>query len=113
MYVADAFMSLLLDTWKKLQPRLAADPDELRARLARRRLGVMKRAPRAWCVTIRASDTRITPATSLLAPEERAWPKEKRRDGGGYGRHKVVVDSELLWRLCRPSLTLRGARGAR
>src|SRR5687767_673066 len=102
MYVADAFMSLLFNAWKKLQPQLAADPDELPNRLARRRLGVMRRPPRAWCITIRASDTRITPATAMVSPERKAWPKAARTDGGGYGRHDVVIDSALLRRLCAP-----------
>ena len=83
MYVADAFMSHLLDAWKKLQPQLALDPDELPNRLARRRLGVMRRPPRAWCVTIRASDTRLTPASAEIVPEGAAWPVNARIDGGG------------------------------
>lgn len=102
MYVADAFMSHLLEAWNRLQPRLAADPDELQARLARRRLGVMKRPPRAWCVTLRASDTRLTPATAEMAPEAAAWPQRARRDDGDYEPHDVRITSDLLRRLCAP-----------
>src|SRR5882672_4856268 len=53
---------LILEAWEKLGPRIMGDPEELARRLARRRMGILTRPVRAWCLAVRASDTRITPA---------------------------------------------------
>src|SRR5438445_11577186 len=51
----------LFEAFSEVWPRLLKDPDELRARLARRRSSEMSRSPRAWCMAVRASDRRIEP----------------------------------------------------
>src|SRR5687767_2560939 len=98
----DELLANIAAAWAMLQPALALDPDELPRRLARRRLGVMRRAPRAWCVTVRASDTRIHPASARCEPEGAAYPASARTDGLEPGEHRVTLDSPLLRRLCRP-----------
>ena len=46
---------LVLEAWQKLSPKIIADSDELNRRLARRRMKILTRPPRAWCLGIRAS----------------------------------------------------------
>jgi len=60
---------LILEAWEKLGPKIMADPDELARRLARRRMAILTRPVRAWCLAVRASDTRITPAHWIITPE--------------------------------------------
>src|SRR5438128_9206740 len=60
---------LILEAWEQLKPKILADPQELARRLARRRLAVLTRPVRAWCLAVRASDTRITPAHWVISPE--------------------------------------------
>src|SRR3954469_21069686 len=60
---------LILETWEKLGPKILNDPHELQKRLARRRTPTLTRPPRAWCIAIRASDRRITPAHWVIVPE--------------------------------------------
>ncbi|HEV8379069.1 MAG TPA: hypothetical protein VGP99_09480 [Tepidisphaeraceae bacterium] len=57
------------DAWVRLRKEILADPQELRRRLARRRMKSLTRPPRAWCVAIRASDRRITPMHWIITPE--------------------------------------------
>jgi len=57
------------EAWLRVRNEILTDPDELRRRLARRRMKSLTRPPRAWCVAIRASDRRITPAHWVIAPE--------------------------------------------
>src|SRR6266566_4449282 len=56
-------------TWLKLRKQILSDPLDLHRRLARRRLKTLTRPPRAWCIAIRASDRRITPAHWIITPE--------------------------------------------
>jgi hypothetical protein len=98
----DDLLASIADAWAKLELRLALDTDELHRRLARRRLKMMRRAPRAWCITVRASDTRIHPGSARCEPEDAAYPASLRTDGGEPGEHRVTIDSPLLRRLCRP-----------
>src|SRR2546423_13650399 len=60
---------LVLEAWEKLGPKIMQDPDELAKRLARRRLNILTRPIRPWCLALRASDTRITPAHWVIVPE--------------------------------------------
>ena len=59
----------ITNAWLKLRKQILSDPLELRRRLARRRLKTLTRPPRAWCIAIRASDRRITPAHWIITPE--------------------------------------------
>src|SRR5436190_21861271 len=59
----------IIDAWLKLRPQILSDPDQLHRRLARRRLKTLTQPPRAYCIAIRASDRRITPAHWVISPE--------------------------------------------
>src|SRR5262245_58524331 len=100
----DPFLSLLHTAWEKLQPTLARDPDELARRLARRHQGMMQRPRRAWCLAIRAADTRISPGTAACWPEVAAYPGNCYAPGllPQYGRHDVTVTAGLVRKLCAP-----------
>lgn len=52
--------------WARIRKILLRDPDELHRRLARRRLALMQRPPRAWCIALRASDRRIDDSTAII-----------------------------------------------
>src|SRR5688500_3517291 len=73
----DDIQRALAAAWTKIRPRLARDQDELRRRLLRRRQALLQTPPRAWCLALRANDTRIGDATrvrvdpaSLPAPHD-------------------------------------------
>ncbi|MBC7783382.1 MAG: hypothetical protein H7144_06035 [Burkholderiales bacterium] len=76
----------------QLWPGIRDDPEQLRLRLARRRLTVFTRPPRAWCIAIRAADRRIRLRTGArIHPELAAVNREP---------HTLLVDVPLLRRLC-------------
>src|SRR6266550_170510 len=87
---------LVLEAWEKLGPKIMADPDQLARRLARPR--------RAWCLAIRASDRRITPAHWVISPEHAmdlnhpAHPYEPIE-------HEVIIRPHALRKYCRPVRT--------
>src|SRR4051812_8697241 len=95
---------LVLEAWEKLGPKIMADPQELARRLARRRIGILTRPVRAWCIAVRASDRRITPmhwmiwpqhALDLNHPEHPYEPIE----------HEVTIQAYALRKFCRPVRT--------
>jgi DNA-binding CsgD family transcriptional regulator len=94
----DDLAEVLLEAWATVKPLLRRDRDELRARLARRRTAALVRPPRACCLAVRANDTRITPATAVIAPEDAAYPGHR----ADYAEHEVVLDAPLLRTICRP-----------
>lgn len=84
--------SVILDAWRRVELRLADDQPDLDRRLRRRRAET--RPPRAWCLAIRASDTRLpAPPNSW-----RAWfardPAER--------VDEVTLDRYDVRRLCAP-----------
>src|SRR4051812_9206461 len=92
---------LIFEAWEKLGGKIKGDPDEIRRRLARRRLPIMTRPIRAWCIGLRASDRRIyegnwilTPmhAMDLNHPEHPYEPIE----------HEVTIQPHGLRKFCRP-----------
>src|SRR5213082_997160 len=91
---------LVLEAWDKLGPAIMADSDELNRRLARRRMGILTRPPRAWCLAVRASDRRITAAHWVISPEHAmdfdhpAHPYEPIE-------HEVVIGPHALRKYCR------------
>src|SRR5687768_14646409 len=100
-------LELIHTAWnQRVKPLLEKDPDELARPLARRRSGMMRRPPRAWCLAIRASDQRINPATAACVPEEAAFHDSHLRRGyirdEECGRHEVTVTAKLLRKICRP-----------
>src|SRR3954469_399457 len=95
---------LILEAWEKLGPKIKADPHELRRRLARRRLLIMTRPVRAWCLALRASDRRITAARWLLAPEH-ALDLYHPEHPYEPIEHEVTIQASPLRRFCRPVQT--------
>src|SRR5688500_6534786 len=100
----DDIVDILCVAWRRVRDGLRGKPDEVRRRLKRGREVWKKRPPRAWCLAVRASDTRINPVTARCEPEWAAYPREcmpgeKRTK---YERHRVTLDVELLRELCRP-----------
>jgi len=98
----------LFDAWDRVRPRLLADADELRARLARGRARYADRPLRAWCLCVRANDTRINAATAICVPDDCDEPDPAT---GQYRPHRVTLDARLLGRICPPvRLTPPGQR---
>lgn len=59
----------LREAWERVGPLVMGDLGELKARLGRRRTGALMAPPRAWCLAVRASDTRIHPYSAAIVPE--------------------------------------------
>src|SRR5438552_233935 len=93
---------LILEAWQKLGPKIMADPEELGRRLARRRLAIMTRPPRAWCLAIRASDRRITPAHWVISPEH-AMDLDHPAHPYEPIEHEVIIRPHALRRYCTPA----------
>jgi len=87
------------DAWLRVGPQVMGGPGELARRRARLGSGALRRPPRAWCVVVRANDTRITPASAALVPSYGSEPDPV--DGRHYVHH-VTLDARLLRQLCQP-----------
>src|SRR5688500_16783585 len=96
--MVDDVTDLLLEAWRRVRQTLRDKPDEVARRLRRGRDMWMKRPPRAWCLAIRASDTRITPTTARCEPEDAAYPREAMppHTRTSYEPHRVTIDRALL-----------------
>lgn len=90
----------LIEAWQLIQPMFEKNPDELAQRLSRRRQPSLQRPPRAWCLAVRASDTRINPATAAIVPEH-ALRLDCHIRPYCFGEHEVTLDARLLRRLCQ------------
>lgn len=84
----------LREAWERVWPRLEREPAEAMKRWLRMRQALLRRPLRAWCLAVRASDTRIREYAGELyvdeGLEERAY------------RHPVLLTPEGLRRLCGP-----------
>ena len=101
----------LCDAWRRIQPKLKSDPDELLRRLARRRTPTLTRPPRAWCLAIRASDRRINPATAIIVPDDAMdLPNDVSMDR--YQLHTVMLNARLVRKLTNPVYIERGGEEA-
>ena len=89
------------DAWAKVGPMLRDDPDELKARLARRRSRMYLRPLRAFCLAVRASDLRINLARAIIVPEH-AMDLGSEWHPGRMIEHKVYLDKRVLREICRP-----------
>src|SRR4051812_19509148 len=85
---------LILETYLKLLPTLSES--DLRARLARRKTGALNRPPRPWCLSIRASDTRINNATAIVIPSQAIRSRTQPYP------HEVPINAKLIRPLCQP-----------
>src|SRR5712671_1685767 len=95
---------LVLEAWEKLGPGIMGDSDELAKRLARRRLKILTRPVRAWCLAIRASDRRITPAHWVISPEH-ALDLDHPEHPYEPIEHEVTIRPHALRKFCRPVRT--------
>src|SRR6267142_3136051 len=95
---------LILEAWEKLGPGIMGDPEELQRRLARRRSALLTRPPRAWCLCVRASDRRITPAHWILTPEH-AMDLDHPEHPYEPIEHEVIIRPHALRKFCRPVRT--------
>src|SRR3954469_13533065 len=95
---------LVLEAWEKLGPKIMADRHELARRLARRRMAIMTRPPRAFCLAIRASDRRITPAHWVISPEH-AMDLDHPAHPYEPIEHEVIIRPHALRKYCRPVRT--------
>src|SRR3954470_4949648 len=96
----ESIAELILEAWERVYPKLLADPIERARRIARRRLAVLNRPPRAWCLAIRASDTRL-PGWADCRPGHALrlnHPDHPYR----YDEHEVTLTARALRELCRP-----------
>src|SRR5258705_6825168 len=85
----------------KLRRKILSDPHELQKRLARRRSPPLPRPPRAWCLAIRASDRRITPAHWLITPDRALDPAHPEHPYEPI-EHEVTIQKHALRRFCGP-----------
>jgi hypothetical protein len=92
---------LILDAWKRLGPAILSNPKEVARRLARRHSATLTRPPRAWCLAVRASDTRIGVSNARIEPEYATDPNDPDHRGMVV-EHTLTLDAPLLRELCRP-----------
>src|SRR5882672_1632614 len=98
----------ITDAWVRVRRGILADPQELRRRLARRRMKSLTRPPRAWCIAVRASDRRITPAHWVIYPEH-AMDRDHPEHAYEPIEHEVTIQAHALRRYCRPVYIARPA----
>lgn len=91
----------MMGAWERVLPVLKRDPDELAARLARRRLGFMTQPWRAYCLAVKANDNRIHPYRALFDPEHALNVRDSRHVGYMV-EHTVMLDGPLVGWLTRP-----------
>src|SRR5215212_8080298 len=89
------------DTWLRLRGKILSDPAELQKRLARRRNKTLTQPPRAWCIAIRASDRRITPAHWVISPEH-AMDLNHPEHPYEPIEHEVTIRTHAIRRYCHP-----------
>src|SRR4051812_25302977 len=91
---------VIVEAWERIRPRVKGDREELERRLRRRRMAVLQRPMRAWCIALRASDRRITPAHWIIYPEH---AMELMHEEHPYERieHEVTIDARVLRKYCR------------
>src|SRR5258705_8109953 len=87
--------------WLGLRNKILSDPIELQRRLARRRMKSLTRPPRAWCIAVRASDRRITPAHWVIFPEH-AMELDHEEHPYEPIEHEVTIQTYALRKFCRP-----------
>src|SRR5213078_3393741 len=92
---------VIRQAWSRAREQILSDPDELQRRLARRRSKSLTRPPRAWCIAIRASDRRITPAHWVIVPEH-AMDLDHPAHPYEPIEHQVIIGTHAVQRYCTP-----------
>jgi hypothetical protein len=87
--------------WGVVWDKLREDPVEFRRRLRRRESVQFRRPLRAWCLSLRASDRRITDMYALIVPRH-ALTLHGEGHEGRYGEHEVILTDDLVKRVCDP-----------
>ena len=90
---------VMWEAWNRVWPRLKGDADELRARLARRRLKTYLRPMRATCLAVRANDVRINSWDAATVPDDACYPGRPDL----YREHRVYLDKRTLMKICAPA----------
>src|SRR5258706_11551511 len=90
------------EAWLRLSGEILSDPDELQRRLARRRMKCLTQPPRAWCIAIRASDRRITPAHWIITPDH-ALDLDHPEHPYEPIEHEVTIQKHAIRRYCNPA----------
>src|SRR5882672_11281203 len=90
----------ITETWVRVRKQILSDPDQLHRRLARRRMKTLMRPVRAWCIAIRASDRRITPAHWVITPEH-AMDLDHPEHPYEPIEHEVIIRPHALRKYCR------------
>lgn len=94
----DAIDALLEEAWLKLVERVREDPRELERRLQRSERVVAGRAIRAWCLCLRASDTRIRHGVTAFFHEKMAqWGEPHLVDLPGWGLRALMGPVWVGW----------------
>lgn len=89
----DDLDNALLDAWQTVSQQIRNNPTEARRRAARRFRPTLQRPIRCWCLTLRASDTRINPLTTC--PDDPQAVAQNRP-------HTVTLYTELIQQLNMP-----------
>src|SRR2546422_10710454 len=89
------------EAWLRVRKDILNDPRELQKRLARRRKKTLTQPPRAWCIAIRASDRRITPAHWIITPEH-AMDLNHPEHPYEPIEHEVTIQTHAIRRYCHP-----------
>ena len=102
----DDIQRALVAAWTKIRPRLERDAAGLRRRLLRRRAALLQSPPRAWCLAVRASDTRLSDETRVNRPDELSPPLHpssfRLHPSSPHSPHQLTLDSDDLRELCAP-----------
>src|SRR5882672_10702283 len=94
------------DAWLRIRQSILSDPQKLHRRLARRRMKSLTRPLRPWCLAIRASDRRITPAHWVIYPEH-AMDLDHPEHAYEPIEHEVTIQTHALRRYCHPVIIAR------
>src|SRR5258705_3133157 len=100
----DDVARLVMEAWEHLGQKILANRDQLARRLARRRSALLNRPPRAFCLAIRASDRRITPAHWVISPHH-AMDMDHPAHPYQPIEHEVIIRPHALRKYCRPVRT--------
>ena len=83
----------LLEAWNRISRRVRRDRLEALHRSRRRLMPVLTRPSRAWCLCIRASDTRINDYRCAIDPSRAIQQRLE---------HDVVLSGSVIRDLCKP-----------